>query len=339
MSKATITEVAALAGVSIKTVSRVINHEPTVRLETVEKVLSAIGQLGYQPNNSARSMRGQRAYAIGLMHANVAEFYALDVQQGVLQVCNSHHYGLVICPADQEADRAIGTLREILGRSQIDAIILTPPHSDNVEIKDLLEQRQLPYACIAPPPEHRKGIAVRCNDHAAAYQLTEYLIDLGHRDIAFVAGNPRHSAVQERARGVTESMRAHNLKQPARLRFQGYNYFSDGVDAARKFLRQKRPPSAIMCANDNMAAGVIHAAHAMGIDVPVQLSVTGFDDAAIATQLLPELTTVRQPVKEMAATAAELLLAQLRETKGIPRQVEFECELVLRQSTAAPAPL
>lgn len=333
VTKATIDNVAALAGVSIKTVSRVVNKEPNVRLATQEKVLKAIAELDYRPNMSARSLAGNRSYVLGLLYDNPSANYVIDVQDGVLSVCRAQGYDVLIHPCNHRDKGVAGEIQELIRQTRIDGLILTPPLSDVESILNLLATSKVPFVRIAPTVQ--KGICpyVETNDAEAAYDMTCQLIAQGHRRIGFVSGHPDHLAVARRYEGYRAALVENDLPQDAQLVVQGYNSFESGEEAAHQLLGLRPRPTAIFAANDDMAAGVMMVAHQMGIDIPGELSVAGYDDTPVAHQIWPSLTTVRQPIQAMAQKATDLLLKQLKgKDVQLPASM-LSSSLILRDST------
>lgn len=336
MARPTITDVAREAGVSIKTVSRVVNREPAVNEKTREKVQTVIDRLGYTPNVSARRMGGQRSFQLSLLYLDASALYFIDIQRGVLETCKQHGYGLTLCPAAGDAASAITELQSAFRRLRPDGVILTPPFSDLPEIAAFLDQEQVPSVVISPPREAGNRWAVHANDQEASCAMTEYLIGLGHRRIGFIAGHPDHNASHEREAGFTDALAKHRLSFPKALRAQGYFDFDDGREAALKLLKLKERPTAIFCCNDGMAFGALHAARELGISVPEELSISGFDDTAAAGQFIPPLSTIRQPTQAMAHAAGLLLLDRLAGNAPPEAPTCLDCELIIRDSTAAP---
>ncbi len=339
----TIHDVARLAGVSIKTVSRVLNHEPHVRPRTQAKVHEAVAALGYRPHPSARSLAGQRSFLIGLPFANPNPHYLVAVECGALAACERLGYGiaLIACETDTAdlADHLIAFARQ----SRLDGLLLFPPIGDRISLLDALVAAGLPIARLAPYDDRRVGPAAAIDDRAAAAEMTRHLIGLGHRRIAFVRGHPEHGASRVREEGFREAMRAAGLDVSARQVVAGAFTFESGIAAAERLLAGEAPPTAIFASNDEMAAGVLYAAHRRGLVVPRDLSVAGFDDSPLASQIWPRLTSVRQPVREMAEAATTLLIESLRQprrtgrTAQTPPPLLFSAELVIRESTG-PAP-
>jgi len=333
LAKATIDDVAALAGVSMKTVSRVANKEPNVRPSTREKVQAAIDQLGYRPSQSARSLAANRSYVLGLLYDNPSASYVIDVQDGALASCRRAGYDLLIHPCKRTAPELLGEVLALVRQARVDGLILTPPLSDLSELVQALVSANVPFVRLSPVEDKDACPYVQTNDQAAAYDMTCRLIELGHRRIGFIAGHPEHRAVTQRYSGYVAALADHKLPLDTTLVAQGYNSFDSGRQCARQLLSQANPPSAIFASNDDMAAGVIIEAHHRGIAMPAQLSVAGFDDTPVAHQIYPSLTTVRQPIAEMAAKAVELLLKQLK-GKSVPlAAATMSCWILERDST------
>jgi LacI family transcriptional regulator len=333
VSKATIDHVAELAGVSIKTVSRVVNKEPNVRPATREKVLAAIAQLDYRPNTSARSLAGSRSFVIGLLYGNPSANYVMDIQSGVLSVCRPQNYDLLIHPCDYAAPELVKEIGDMVHQKRIDGLILTPPLTDHLELLGALNRLGTPFVRIAPTLNKEVSPYVETNDQQAAYDMTCQLIALGHRRIGFICGHPDHRAVTYRYQGYQAALIDKGITPDSDWVEQGLNSFESGEICARRLLLKTSRPTAIFAANDDMAAGVIMAAHQMGLKLPEDLSVVGFDDTPVAHQIWPALTTVRQPVQEMAKKATELLLKSFRGKDVQLPSTMLSSSLIMRAST------
>lgn len=339
MTNATIHDVAAQARVSIKTVSRVINNVKTVQPQTRERVMRVIRKLDYHPNPSARGLGGSRSYLIGLLYDNSCAYYATGVLAGVLETCRAARYQVVLHPCDYEAPTLAAEISRNVRQSRADGVIVTPPLSDMRTVIDALEEQSIPFVRIAPA-EHTNDLhCVFTNDRESCAKMTEQLASLGHKRIGFVVGNPDHAAVADRYRGYRDGLRACGLQLDKKLVVQGYNSYNSGAECGRKLLNlpAAKRPTAIFASNDEMAAGVLAVAHGMGLAVPEDLSVAGFDDVPLASQVWPALTTIRQPIPVMSARAAELLLRQLRGEPDDRSGHIVESTLTFRQSTG-PAP-
>lgn len=333
MSKATIDDVAELAGVSIKTVSRVVNKEPNVRQMTRDKVLKAIAQLDYRPNASARSLAGNRSYVLGLLYGNPSANYVMDVQVGVLSTCRPEGYDLLIHPCDYRDENITKEILDLIHQKRIDGLLLTPPLTDHLSVLAALKKIEIPFVRVAPTLNKEISPFVETNDQEAAYDMTCHLIALGHVEIGFICGHPDHRAVAHRFEGYKAALAENNIPLNLEWVEQGSNSFESGEASARRLLQKAPRPTAIFAANDDMAAGVMMVAHEVGIKIPAELSVTGFDDTPVAHQIWPALTTVRQPIQQMAMKATDLLLKQLKgKNVQLPASM-LSSSLILRDSS------
>ncbi|MEM9385616.1 MAG: LacI family DNA-binding transcriptional regulator [Pseudomonadota bacterium] len=344
MQKVNVHHVAARAGVSIKTVSRVINDEPNVRPSTREAVLAAIEELGYRPDTSARRLAGKRSFRIALLYedpgpyASPSASYVTDLQGGVLARTQAEGYELLVYPFEATAENAPSIVARLVKETRLDGCIIAPPFAEMTALNDMLQAQHMPCVRISPGVRTRADESVRTNDRELCAEMTRYVASLGHERIGFIIGHPDHRAVQSRYVGYKEGLESCGLTFQRHLVQQGLNSFESGQVAARKLLSgTHQRPTAILASNDDMAAGVLYVAHEMGLSVPHGLSVTGFDDAPLARHLWPSLTTVRQPIFELASAAADLLLARLKghDTRRLPRTVLGE--LKIRDSTGAVA--
>lgn len=336
-TRATIADVARLAGVSIKTVSRVANNEPNVRDGTRNKVLKVIDELRYHANPSARNLASRRSYLIGLVYDNPSASYLVNVQDGALLSCRAAGYDLIIHPCVYKDPNLQSELQMMITQSKLDGLILTPPLSDMTSITKMLENLDMPYVQIAPADRNYMDHAVYTNDEIACTEMMVYLHSLGHRDIGFVIGHPDHGAVSLRFDGYKAGLEKCGLELRSELVTQGYNSFESGIDCGKQLLDLDKPPTAIFASNDDMAAGVMKVAHERGLSIPADLSVAGFDDIPLASYLWPSLTTIRQPIQGMALAAADLLMGKLSERQKDIDQV-IESELITRESTGPAKP-
>lgn len=333
MRQISITDVARHAGVSIKTVSRVINREPNVRVDTRERVESAIATLKYTPNPFARSLAGNRAFVVGLLYDNPSSSYVIDIQRGALNVCRREHYDLLIHPCDYQSSEMPAEVGHLLRHSKVDGFLLTPPLSDHESLLTALRSSHANFVRVAPGDHAEIGRSVFTNDRESCAEMTRYLVSLGHKSIAFIIGDPDHKAVGERYRGYMDGLKAAGLAMDQRLVKQGFNTFPSGMECGLELLRQTNRPTAVFASNDEMAIGVMRVAHQAGMRIPKDLSVVGFDDIPIGQQMFPALTTIRQPVEAMAMTATDLLLGQLRGVAPASERIVLESVIQLREST------
>jgi LacI family transcriptional regulator len=335
MKTITIKDVAARAGVSPKTVSRVINGESYVRAELREAVQKVVDELGYRPNAFARELSSSRSFLLGLFFDDPASAYAAEVQRGALARCRELSYHLVVEQVDRDRAGWLEECEASLRAVRLGGAIVTPPLCDWPELLDLFERYQVPVVRISAGDFPGRTAQVQMDDRGAAQEMTGQLIALGHRDIAFIQGNPTHHAAARRLEGFCAAMGDAGLPTPASRTLQGDFTFRSGLDAAERLLGAPDRPTAIFAANDEMALAVLVAAMRNGIVVPEQLSIAGFDDAPIARMAWPQLTTIRQPNVEMAATAVDLLVrAQGRAHDAAAETCQLPYALVMRASTA-----
>jgi len=333
----TIIDVARHAGVSIKTVSRVMNKEPTVHADTRTRVLEAVAALNYRPQLSARSLAGARSFLIGLLYYDPSAAFVAGVQEGATLGCREAGRHLVVESLRKDDGHMHAQIESMLAALRPDGMILTPPLCDDPEILDVLRASRTPCVLISPGREGHGMAAVCIDDALAAEELTNLLISLGHRDIAFIEGN--QSASERRRAGYERALAAHGIALDRRQLVPGNFQFESGVAAAQALLAGPRPPTAIFAANDDMALGALAAVQRLGLAVPHDVAIAGFDDSQTATLVWPELTTVRQPLKEMAMAAVEMLLSDAAHVEpGQPAPVRvLPHEVIVRGSTAAPA--
>ncbi|WP_372762603.1 LacI family DNA-binding transcriptional regulator [Pseudoalteromonas sp.] len=335
MKKVTINSVASHAGVSKKTVSRVLNNEPNVSAATREKVLKVFKELDYTPNPIARGLAQNRSFIIGCIYDNPSKSYITRVQTGALAACQENNYNLLIHPCELRGDALINNIDQLLQSSRLDGLVLTPPFSDFAELADFLKSKNIPYARVASAVLEDDSISVRSNDEQGAFEITEHLISLGHTAIAFIKGHPDHSATEQRFMGYRRALATHGIEFEERLVEEGNFSYHSGVDSARSILDLSPRPTAVFASNDYMAAAVLKLATQRSLKVPEDISIAGFDNAPIARHIWPGLTTIAQPVEEMTKQAVTQLIASIVEPQEKPYQATLEAKLITRESTAA----
>ncbi len=343
MAKATINDVAELAGVSIKTVSRVFNREPNVRPATRAKVNKAITELNYRPNLSARNLASNRAHLVVLVyedpstHELPSSGYVIQLQEGTLAACKKHNYELLIHPCDYRSSHVGAELKAVLEQARPDGVIIAAPLSNMPKIVRAIAATNTPYVRLSSGTKSSKEYAVATDDREACAKMTGYLASLGHERIAFITGHPEHKAVLHRLDGFKDGLADSGLDFEEQLVCAGDNSIGSGEKCGEHLLSLDTPPTAVFAANDDMAVGVIRAAHRLGVDVPGELSVAGYDDITLASQVYPSLTTIRQPLTEMAEHATEAIIATARNDEPKPATDIVAGELMVRESTG-PAP-
>lgn len=327
-----IDDVAKAAGVAIKTVSRVLNDEPNVRAETRAHVLATVKRLNYHPSLSARSLASRRSYLVGLAYDNPSANYTIEVQRGALARCREGRFLLLLHEATGSGEEQVRDILRFAHQTHLDGLIVAPPLSESADLIRALDAQGVPFVRIAPNEIKHRSPYVDIDDESAAREMTEYLIGLGHRGIGFIIGHSGHFASGERLRGYKAALKAHKIPYLAEYVRQGDFRFDSGLEMARQLLALPKRPTAIFAANDDMAVGTLMAAHEMRIAVPEQLSVAGFDDAPIARTVWPPLTTICQPIYQLAYRAADLLL-DMRLSGVTPKPARLVHSLIRRGST------
>ena len=339
----TISDVARRAGVSIKTVSRVMNNEPGVRADTRAKVLAVIAELRYRPSQSARSLAGARSFLIGLLYFDPSAAFVSGVQQGATMRCREAGYHLVVESMDNDADDLGEQVHRMVSTLRPDGMILTPPLCDNPHVLKALHDSGTPTVLVSPAKQRKDMPSVRMDDVHAAEEITNLLISLGHRRIAFIRGAPDQAASALREQGFVNAMKAARVEIAPELVLDGDFRFESGVAATHQLLKLRHHPTAVFASNDDMALGVLAAAQRQGLAVPGDLAIAGFDDSPASALVWPPLTTMRQPTVAMARAAVDLLIGTptvegtpgTRTTAAVQRVLPHE--LIVRDSTSAPA--
>ncbi len=343
MSTPTIDDVARTAGVSIKTVSRVVNNEPNVRESTRERVQRVIDELNYRPDKSARSLKSGRSYLIGLVYDDPAIYdipssgYVIKIQEGVLTVCKQFNYEMVIHPCNYRDPRIAQELKALVKTSRLDGVVVAPPLSGMPEVIEAFRSVNCPIISLSPGPQVTDMARVETNDRGVCRDMTNYLIELGHRRIAFIDGHADHDALKQRILGYKDALAENGIEYNPDYVEYGDNSIRAGDECSHRLLSRNPRPTAIFACNDDMAAGALRTAQQRGYVIPDDLSIVGFDDVPIAQQVFPTLTTIRQPLVRMAALAAERLISGVSSKQESSELFSVEAEIVVRSSTG-PAP-
>ena len=329
--RANIRDVAARAGVAVKTVSRVLNGHPYVSAETKARVDAAMRELDFTPSIAARILSGAKSNQVALIYDNHSPYYMFQIQTGCWELCKQKGIRLLAQPVDV-ADPNVGEqVRGLVSATHVDGIILSSPVTDCDAVLRALEAMDVPFVRISPGTNHALTSSVFMDDAQAADDMTTHLINLGHRRIGFIRGHPNHMASGDRQFGYRRALDRAGISYEPQLVCDGEFDFDSGVTAARVLLDLDEPPTAIFASNDDMAAGVLAEAHDRGIELPRLLSVAGFDDTTLARTVWPPLTTIHQPVAELARTATDLLLAG-----GVIAHRRLPHQLIERGSVAPP---
>lgn len=343
MTKATIDDVAELAGVSIKTVSRVVNREPNVRESTRDRVKLAIAELKYRPNKAAQNLASHRSRLIVLIYDDVSAYeipsagYVIRMQEGALRACRTADYELLIHPCRYRNKNVDKELKALIERVRPDGVVLAAPLSNVRKIVKAIEETGAPLVRVSPGNRKIQPYSVATNDREIAAEMTRFLASLGHKKIAFITGHPEHKAVGNRFLGYRDGLEQSGLKFFEELVAAGDNSILSGEACAAALLESENRPTAIFAANDDMAAGVIRVAVRLGIKVPDELSVAGCDDITLAQQIFPALSTINQPLATMADEAVMLLIDSAHKKRTSKATSVVPSKLKIRESTG-PAP-
>jgi len=335
----TINDVARLSGVSKRTVSRVLNHSPKVNEKTRAEVQRVIKQLKYVPSPQARGLASSRSYLLGLLYDDPNALFIHAIQRGILNVCVDAGYELVVHPCEHRARNLSSSVQRFITRSKLDGVIILPPLSANDNLARALHRAGHRYVRLAAVPMDTPERSIICPDRSVMAQLAQHFAGLGHRNIALITGPKYRLASEERLEGFRDGLEALGLSLAEGNVVEGDFTYESGIGCGRELLQRRRRPTAIFATNDEMAAGVIHAAWELGLRVPQDVSVAGYDDSPLASKIVPPLTTFRRKNEALAGLAVRKLIAQIdaRPDIGAEIQSELPPELVIRQSTG-PAP-
>ena len=331
----TIHDVARQAKVSVKTVSRVLNGYAHVSERTRSKVQEAIKSLDYAPSMIARQMRLGNNLSIGVLFSDPASGYQSQVNHALLKACSDAHRYLAVELFDEKAADWRGQVKQFLDRSGVSSMILVPPICDSVPVHQLLREEGVRFVLISPSRPVAGASAVAMDDRMAGREVVEHLVSLGHRRIAHIAGRPGHVVTALRRLGWQDALQeAGLLAESDELVVEGDFSFRKALIQAETLLSRRTRPTAIFAANDHMAIAVMMAAHKLGLRVPEDLSVAGFDDTPMGRSIWPPLTTVAQPFEELSRSAVSLLSDPGKAANRAHEVHILQHELILRSSTA-----
>ena len=332
--KSTLASVAKLAGVSIKTASRVVRRERNVSESTRSKVEDAIREVSYRPSIAARAAVGTRSYLIGLVFDNPNSDYIVDLLRGAIHQTREEGYHLIVEPMRSQDESMIHDLRRLIIQSNLDGVLLPPPICDSPDVLALLKEQETPYVKIASNESSNGGLSVGMDDVSAAATMTRHLADLGHTNIGFVQGREGTTTTSRRLEGFQNAMQERGLAIKSEYIYAGDYTFKAGLLAGEQFFKLATPPSAIFASNDEIAAGVTMAALRSGMSVPDDISIAGFDDSPISRMIWPPLTTIRQPIQAISQKAISLLINELRQIENDDSVATLPFDLITRRSTA-----
>ncbi len=336
--KHTINDIARLANVSKKTVSRVINESPFVREETRARITEIIKRVGFTPDPQARALAFRRSFLIGLIYDNPNAPYVINFQEGALGALRRMGYELVVHPCDRHSEEFLTDIRRFITRQKLDGVVMLPPVSENPTLAEMLRKLECPYIrVIAAALDDPKNL-VMSMDRQSAAEVADHLAKLGHRRIAMIMGPRTYRSAIERLEGFSNALADRGLSLPPDLIAEGAYTFESGAACADVLLSRTPRPTAIFAGNDETAAGVYRTAYLRGVKIPDELTVIGFDDSPLASRLCPSLTTMRQPIRDMGRMAAEKLIAKISGLDDAPAVAATTVvpHLVVRESSGPP---
>jgi LacI family transcriptional regulator len=332
--RATINDIARLAGVSKKTVSRVINQSPFVRDETRERIEAVIAEWGYAPDPQARGLAFRRSFLIGMIYDNPNPQYVVNMQLGLLDGMRGSGFELVVHPCNRASPTFLTDIRSFVERQKLYGVVLPPSVSEDERVAKLLNEIGCAYIRIASVELDKPEHMIVGHDRMGGEVMGQHLVDLGHTLIGFISGLPNFRSSHERKGGLEDALQKAGVALKPDYVVQGAYTFESGLACGEALLAMEPRPTAIFCGNDEMAAGALQAARRAGLKVPEDLTVVGFDDFQIAQAVWPPLTTIHIPTREVGRIAAEKLIGrESREARDPASTIPY---LVLRESSAAP---
>lgn len=325
----TIKDVAVAAGVSLKTVSRVINDEGHVREQTREKVLAAIKAIGYQPNAIARSLRVRKTYTIGVIIADVTNSFFSMIVRGIEDVAAKKNYSVIIANSDESLEKERAYVR-VFAEKQVEGMIIVPASGSQKYLEGMVGH--IPLIFVDRCPGEIKGPVVKVENEKGSYELTSHLLRHGYEEIAFIGCQPNLTTAIERFAGFKKALNEYGLKIKPHLVKTGNKTMQDAYRAIGEMFKQPRRPQAILATNNFMLIGALRALNHMGMEVPRDVALVGFDDFEMADVCRPYLTVVTQPAYAMGREAASALFKRMNNPEIEDEEIVLPVELVTRES-------
>src|SRR5574339_1141960 len=333
-SKVTIVEGAERAGVSLGTVSRVMNNDSHVAPETRERVSAVMREMGYVANRQARGLKGSRTNVIGILAPDLGTGYIGEILHGIDAELALHQLDLMLFTTHRTATKEANYVANMV-QGMVDGLLLVLPRNP-ADYMGTLTRRNFPFVLIDHQGTGNPCPAVGATNWQGGYHATEYLIKLGHRRIGFITGSMDLGAALDRLEGYQSALRVHHIPEDPRLIYEGTFFQPDGYVGGSALLDLESPPTAIFASNDVMAMGAMDAIRSRGLRVPEDVSIIGFDDIPQAAMVRPALTTVRQPLEQMGRLATQMLIDQLKYPEKEIGRVELPTQLIVRDSTLSP---
>lgn len=329
-SNITIIDVAREAGVSYGTVSRVINDSPNVKEETRERVKEVIDRMGFVGNRSARSLVSGKSHVIGLLIPDLGTAYIGEIIRGIDMELETAHYNLMLYTTHRRETKESGYISSLI-QSGVDGVILILPRNP-AKFLEKLRSLNFPYVLVDHQGIDERGPAVGASNYQGAFDATEYLIQQGHSRIALITGSMDLGCSQERLKGYQAALQKNAIPVESEWIIEGDFEQATGYEAGKKLMSLSKRPTAIFASNDMMAFGVMDAVRDLGLKIPGDISVIGFDDIFQSSQTMPGLTTVHQPLEQMGREATRMLMEMMSEREIKSGKVDLPTHLVLRDS-------
>ena len=320
-SNPTIFDVADLAGVSIRTVSRVINNSDKVNAQTRQNVEKIIDEINFTPNAQARGLAAKRSFLLGLIY-DVPTLFINDVQKGILSICADAGYDIVVHPCEFDSENLVADVQRFVKRSNVGGIIMLPPVSEIPELVEALDAMGVPHVRFAPDLSNKPWRLVVTNYGPAVTDMTDHLVELGHEKVGSISGPADSVSSHKRQQAFVDALARHDLELKESMIAEGAFTYESGVAAAKELLAGDDRPTAIFAANDEMAFGVMNVANSLGISIPMDLSLVGFDGTKFATFVIPSLSTIHRPSSAMARLGTQKLLAFINDGVDAARAYE-----------------
>lgn len=331
---ATMKDVAIKSGVSITTVSHVINETRFVSEDVVERVNAAIKELNYLPSVLARSLKNNQTKTIGMLIPNNSNPFFADLIRGVEDTCYSNNYSIILCNTDDDLTKQIKYLEVLIGK-QVDGLIIVTTRSEK-KMVDLLTRQSIPVSIVDREVIGLKADLIKVDNVLGGYLAAGHLIELGHMKIGCISGPPELKVSIERVAGFRKGLKESGLAIDPRWIIHGDFHSEGGYNAMKQMLSMEQRPTAIFACNDLMAFGSLCAAHEQRLTIPHDLSIMGFDDIRLASYSCPPLTTIMQPKHELGVKSARILLDRIENIQRPIQKILLEPQLVVRKSTKQP---
>ncbi|MDA3879245.1 MAG: LacI family DNA-binding transcriptional regulator [Prolixibacteraceae bacterium] len=330
---ASMNEVAKKAGVSVATVSRVLNNSTNVNDETRARILKAIKALNYQPSRVAKRLRSKSVSSnlLGVLIPDIENPFYVDVLRGIEDVAYNHNYAIIMCNFGQDEKKEKLYL-EILQSESIDGLIAAPASEDDLQLKKMVSDG-LPVVCVDRGLSNTEVDLVLVNNERGAYLAVDHLIKRGYKRIAYIAGMQSIPSSRYREMGYKKALEDNGMTFDETLVRFGNSKHQSGVELCRELLSLPEPPDAVFTGNNLITLGALETIHSQGLKIPGDIAIVGFDDMYWASSLNPPLTAVRQPAIEIGRRAGELLIQRISDTKRAPIQMMLNVELIERSST------